>query len=141
MPPRRPFTHHLAPTGASATAEIVEESPPTAAPGDAAEQGGDGDPDGDSASPAAADPAAEPPTDGGSAEVPDGDTAEALAAPSETKNTLGEEIFGSPVGKNDVNSDDNDDAEPVRKAPVRPAPLKRRASSRVKGEPAPEPAR
>ena len=82
-------------TGASATAEIVQE-PPTAAPGDTAGQGGDGDSDGGSASPPAADPAAEPPADGGSAEVPDGDTAEALAAPSETKNTLGGEISGSP---------------------------------------------
>ena len=141
MPVSSPFKAPT-PTGASATAEAPVESPPTAAPGGTAGQGGDGDPGGDSASPAA-DPAAEPPADGGSAEVPDGDTAEALAAPSETKNTLGDEILGSPVGKKDENSDDNDDAEPVepvRKAPVQPAALlKRRASSRVKGEPAPEP--
>ena len=141
MPRSFPFTHHLAPTGASATAVIVQE-PPTAAPGDTGAEGGGGDPDGGSASPAAADPAAEPPAGDGPAdqreltEVTEDVALEALAAPMEGftfEASGGDERI-------DENDDDDDDsaAEPIRKAPVPAAPLKRRASSRVKGVAAPE---
>ena len=98
MPPRRlPFTHHLAPTGASATAEAPVESPATAAPEDTAGQGGNGDLDGESAVPAADPAAEEPPADGGSAEVTDGDTAEALAAPTQMIETLGAQMLCPPL--------------------------------------------
>ena len=66
MPVSRPFKAP-AQTGATATAEIVQE-PPTAAPEDTGGQGGGGDPDGGSKTPPAADPATEPPAGGGPAD-------------------------------------------------------------------------
>ena len=143
MPPRG-ASKHPAPPNAHLTATLLYENTYEAS-GDTGGQGGGGDPDGGSALPAAADPAAQPPSDEGwvarAHESPGGDTVEAPAAPPEKKKTLGGQIFGDDgtLDENDDN-DDDDDAEPVRAAPVRPAPLTRRASSRVKGVAAPEPA-
>ena len=78
--------------------------------------------------------------------MPDADIAAALAAPTQMMETLGTQMFGSPLGqqgeKSDMSCDDDGEPlAPVRKAKakVKAPPLPRRSSSRVQGVRAPDP--
>ena len=134
MPPKVAFKPP-APTGAPATAEIIQEPPTAAAPEDTGGQGGGGDPDGGSGT-APADSATEPggPAANGrqSPELPEEDAAGSSEDTPEPPEGF---TFKASGGNEKSDEDDGDDA-----APVPPAKPPRCVSSRVKGVVAHEPA-